>query len=146
MRYVSQIGGESITVDRVGWYRLLQMSNKQHLDAYAGIITISRCYAYAASEVHMVIYGDSWHCGRFKSLYNNSANQHCMKIRACRTEDGTTYVDMYYNVNLRNPVAVTCSSVYHLFNKDIVTLCLKPVDETIEGETIITTFDLPANN
>lgn len=137
-----------------GWYRAATYNSNNQTSARGSAanaveFNIKRSFNNNAPEEHQILLVGQYRQQHFKSLYDCSiSNQQLItKIRYVWT-DTKAYIDIYYNATTRNGLSVSINK-----DKDAVgydwELCgeayLPLVEEMIEGETVSTIYEIPAN-
>lgn len=113
-------------------------------------IVIKRGFSNTPNEEHRLLLKSIYNNQRFVAISTNSnteASHIITKIRYVYDNSSRAYIDFYYNANnignrivfLLNDAKDMGSRNWELINSPYL------VDETIEGETVSTVFDIPAN-
>lgn len=134
-----------------GWYRVATYNSNNQTSARGaaanGIeFNIKRVFRRVAPEEHRLLMYGRYENPTFHSLYDASSGHCITKIRYAYS-DTKAYIDIYYNSSVTNPLSVSISN-----RKDWSAdweLCgeayLPLVEEMIEGETVSTIYEIPAN-
>lgn len=128
-----------------GWYRVAEY-NKQDIgiDANSCELIIKRVYSNGNNEYHQIQFLSTYNNQSFKSI-DKSNNQYFTKIRyVIEPASNKSYLEVYYSLDKSNGVHLKVKNGKdRYYNWSVIT----PVAtaETVNGVTITTTYDIPAN-
>ncbi len=142
--------------EQQGWYRIAEFNvNDNDVAAIFGSssngceITLKRIYQTNTNEEHRLLLKSTYQSQNFVSISSKAqaANQLIKKIRyVCDATLKKAYIDIYYNAEAVNWTSVHINNGidgYNTYKWQVITPTL--VEETVEGETVSTVFDIPAN-
>lgn len=135
------------TLEQVGWYRVAEYNGNPDTLRGAGgnscRIWIKREYAFAQNEFHELVLDSTWDKQEFSAIRSMSKFQLITKMRYTR-DSAKAYIEIYYSDNISNSVQIGVND-----GKDYVSMwqAITPIltSETVDGVTVTTTYDIPAN-
>lgn len=136
-----------------GWYRIAEFNGNVGsivgASANACEIILKRIYQSTSnSEVHKLLLKSRYNNQNFASIYSVSDKDFQLYKKIRYVYDSSTlkaYIDVYYNSEQSNRTAIILNngkdseSYWKVIESPII------VQETTEGETVSTVFDIPAN-
>lgn len=133
-----------------GWYRIAKYkgSNTNEVRGVFGNscdIIIKRMFMNNSTEEHRLLLKSRFQVQKFVSISNFSYEGNIINKIRYVYDSTSAYIDIYYNAASENPTAFMINN-----GRDFSTIYWETVspflvDETIEGETVSTVFDIPAN-
>lgn len=142
----TNVFSKGFVASNVGWYRLFAIQYNNGLEVRGSLssilqIYLNRDYNNNNNETHWITNVNAYNNIVFKSMLSKSNTHIIKKIRKVASGN-IGYIDIYYNSNERNSINIEFLSV---FEKDILTE-ITMVPDTAEGETVLATYEIPANN
>lgn len=139
------------TLSEAGWYRVAEYkdSNEANISGSQGNsceITIKRNAIYADNEYHklrlMALQGDI----KFTDIEHKSNTQTITKMRyAIDKTNLIAYIEIYYNFSNVNGCIFEINSLMSPSGKQWQAITPTLTSETVDGVTVTTTYDIPAN-
>lgn len=137
----------SASLNTAGWYRFAKYDGSNYaVQGSAGNsceIIIKRVYASTPNEEHRLLLKSRYTVQEFVPISCNSTYLDFTKIRYVYTST-TAYIDIYYNSDITNLSSFLINDGKD-YNSEWKAITPTLVEETVEGETISTVFDIPAN-
>lgn len=139
------------TLDGVGWYRIAEYSSDKESSAYgAGSnmcdLVIKRGYSSTQSEYHVIRFRSVYKKQEFVSLDDSSVGHLITKVRhVVDTSNYKSYIEVYYNADAANGFYCLVQSGKDR-NRLWTAMTPKFVNESTEGVTVTTTYNVPANS
>lgn len=139
------------TPNQTGWYRIAEYNSNNRGQAAGSFgnsceIIVKKSYTNTPTEEHRILLKSKTAFQKFISISANSDdNYHAYtKIRYVYT-DTKAYIDIYYTSNNSNNGSLISIKDGKDFAFKWETITPTLVEETVEGETVSTVFDIPEN-
>lgn len=121
-----------VTIHDRGWYRVLSVNH--HGDANVAQVTIS--HNFNTNDTFAVVASVSMAAFHpWINVLGVSAGLDCTKLRLVRDANDHMHLDVYYYSNVRN--VFQASALCHGGLNSFVMSDFVPVEETVEGETVV---------
>jgi hypothetical protein len=133
-----------------GWYRIAKYKGSSTNEARGVFgnscdIIIKRMFMNQSTEEHRLLLKSRFQVQKFVSISNFSYESNIINKIRYVYDSTSAYIDIYYNAASENPTAFMINNGRDFSTIYWETVSPYLVDETIEGETVSTVFDIPAN-
>lgn len=139
-----------LNLNQEGWYRIAHTKVGVEYLAYASYtqsleIKIARAYNDNNNELHLIRMGATYGKFAFASIFDQSNEQLFTKIRYTFTSELDCYIEVYYSSNSINHTSIEVSDGGAFYG---AWKAITPIltEETVDGVTVVSIYDIPANS
>ena len=136
------------TLSQAGWYRVARCERSY---GNAVLLGIKNIYASSGCVSQVLLFNTAYKNESIVPISLASKNTQTI-TKARYTTDGTfNYLEVYYTLNEGNPFGFTVTELTHNVSTDMSdsfpwqTITPTLTSETVDGVTVTTTYDIPAN-
>ena len=134
-----------------GWYRIAKFASNSYESKGSTTnscqLFIKRVYSNNNNEYHEVKLSSVYGKSKLVSGVSIVNEQYITRIRhTVDTTNNVAYIEIYYTSTKTNPVTLIINNGRCIYNK--YWQCMEPelTDETVDGVTVYSTMDIPANS